>query len=160
VSDEALDALRVAFVGLLGAERRLRGREGQQAEQLSLAHYRMLTCLLAASDVIDGNPVTRVHHAIQGPGSWDAGFWDCTAGRFRWHFGDAEFVLVLEGEVLVTDGAGVRHHLRTGDMFLFPGRTSWEWEVPEYLHKAFVMHPGPTDRARRRLKGLRRRIGR
>jgi len=46
VSDEALDALRAAFVGLLGAERRLRGREGQQAEQLSLAHYRMLTCLL------------------------------------------------------------------------------------------------------------------
>ena len=46
MSDEALDALRVAFVGLLGAERRLRGREGQQAEQLSLAHYRMLTCLL------------------------------------------------------------------------------------------------------------------
>ncbi len=46
MSDEALDALRAAFVGLLGAERRLRGREGQQAEQLSLAHYRMLTCLL------------------------------------------------------------------------------------------------------------------
>ncbi len=45
-SDEALDALRVAFFGLLGAERRLRGREGQQAEQLSLAHYRMLSCLL------------------------------------------------------------------------------------------------------------------
>lgn len=46
MSDEALDALRVAFVGLHGAERRLRGREGQQPEQLSLAHYRMLTCLL------------------------------------------------------------------------------------------------------------------
>ncbi len=46
MSEESLDALRLAFVGLLGAERRLRGREGQCAEELSLVHYRMLTCLL------------------------------------------------------------------------------------------------------------------
>ena len=115
---------------------------------------------ITASDVIDGNPVTRVHHAVQGPDGWDAGFWDCTAGRFRWHFGDAEFVHVLEGEVLATDDAGARHRLRAGDMFLFPGGTSWEWEVPHYVHKAFVMHPGPAARARRRLRGLRGRIRR
>ena len=46
MSDEALDALRVAFVELLGAERRLRGREGQRPGELSLSHYRMLTFLL------------------------------------------------------------------------------------------------------------------
>ncbi len=48
MSTEALDALRVAFVRLLGTERRLRGREGQRADELSLAHYRLLTCLLDA----------------------------------------------------------------------------------------------------------------
>lgn len=48
MSDEALDALRVAFVSMLGAERRLRGREGQRADELSLSHYRLLTCLLDA----------------------------------------------------------------------------------------------------------------
>lgn len=46
MTEEALDALRVAFVGLLGAERKLRGREGQRAGELSLSHYRMLSCLL------------------------------------------------------------------------------------------------------------------
>ncbi|MCW3010857.1 MAG: transcriptional regulator, MarR family [Solirubrobacterales bacterium] len=46
MSEESLDALRVAFVRLLGTERRLRGREGQRPGELSLAHYRLLTCLL------------------------------------------------------------------------------------------------------------------
>lgn len=113
-----------------------------------------------APDVIDGNPVARGHHVVEGPGAWDAGFWDCTAGRFRWYYGDPELVHILEGEVLVTDGAGVRHHLRPGDIFLFPRRTTWEWEVPDYVRKAFVMHPSPTDRARRRVRGLRRRVAR
>ena len=48
MSEEALDALRVAFSGLIGAERRLRGREGQCPEELSLAHYRLLLSLLDA----------------------------------------------------------------------------------------------------------------
>lgn len=56
MSDASLDALRVAFGGLLGAERRLRGREGQCAEELSLAHYRLLICLLDA----DGLPAGRL----------------------------------------------------------------------------------------------------
>ena len=46
MSDEALDALRVAFVDLLVTDRRARGRQGRHADELSLAHYRMLSCLL------------------------------------------------------------------------------------------------------------------
>ena len=46
MSEEALDALRVAFGQVLGAERRLRGREGQRPGELSLSHYRMLIALL------------------------------------------------------------------------------------------------------------------
>ncbi len=54
MSEESLDALRVAFVRLLGAERRLRGREGQRVEELSISHYRMLTCLLDAGSLPAG----------------------------------------------------------------------------------------------------------
>lgn len=46
MSDEALDALRTAFVELLITDRRVRGREGHQADGLSMAHYRMMSCLL------------------------------------------------------------------------------------------------------------------
>lgn len=40
------DALREAYVALLGAERRLRGREGGRPDALSLAHFRLLLRLL------------------------------------------------------------------------------------------------------------------
>jgi len=114
-----------------------------------------------APDVIDGNPVARAQHVVEGPGAWGRRvLGDCTAGRFRWYSGDPGLVHILEGEVLVTDGAGVRHHLRPGDIFLFPRRTTWEREVPDYVRKAFVMHPSPTDRTRRRVRGLRRRVAR
>ncbi len=55
--DAALDRLRVAFGGMLGAERRLRGREGHSADALSLAHYRLLICLL---DADGGLPAGRL----------------------------------------------------------------------------------------------------
>lgn len=61
MSDEALDALRAAFAGVLGAERRLRGREGQRTEQLSLSHYRMLTCLLDADRLHAGRLAAAAH---------------------------------------------------------------------------------------------------
>ena len=46
MSEPELEELREAFIRLLGAERRLRGREGQSADELSLSHYRLLTRLL------------------------------------------------------------------------------------------------------------------
>jgi DNA-binding MarR family transcriptional regulator len=48
MSEEALDGLRKAFVDLLVADRRLRGREGQRPGGMSLAHMRLLSCLLDA----------------------------------------------------------------------------------------------------------------
>lgn len=48
MTEDALDTLRVAFVELLTTDRRVRGREGRRADELSLAHYRMLSCLLDA----------------------------------------------------------------------------------------------------------------
>ena len=61
MSDEALAALRAAFVGVLGAERRLRGREGQRAAELSLSHYRMLACLLDADRLPAGRLAAAAH---------------------------------------------------------------------------------------------------
>ena len=43
-----MDVLRKAFVDLLITDRRARGREGHRPGELSMAHYRMLSCLLDA----------------------------------------------------------------------------------------------------------------
>ena len=48
MNEEPLDAVRAAFVDLLITDRRLRGREGHEPGELSMAHYRMLSCLLDA----------------------------------------------------------------------------------------------------------------
>ncbi len=58
MSDEAREELRVAFTEMLGAERRLRGREGQRPDELSLSHYRMLSCLLDAGRLPAGRLAT------------------------------------------------------------------------------------------------------
>lgn len=56
MSEESLDALRTAFGAFIGAERRLRGREGQCPDELSLAHFRLLISLLDE----DGLPAGRL----------------------------------------------------------------------------------------------------
>lgn len=53
---DTLDALRTAFGGLLGAERRLRGREGRDTG-VSFAHFRLLIGLLEAPE---GLPAGRL----------------------------------------------------------------------------------------------------
>ncbi len=68
--------------------------------------------------------------------------WDCTAGRFRWHFGWEETVVILEGEVSVTDAANVTTTLRPGDVAYFPANSWFVWEVPTYVRKiAFCRRP-------------------
>lgn len=54
MTETALDELRQAFITLLGAERRLRGREGHDREALSLSHFRLLSCLLEAGPLPTG----------------------------------------------------------------------------------------------------------
>ena len=34
--------------------------------------------------------------------------WECTAGRFNWHYGEDETVVIISGEVFITAGKGKR----------------------------------------------------
>ncbi len=61
--------------------------------------------------------------------------WECTAGRFNWHFDWEETVLILEGEVRVTDAAGVTRVLGEGTLGYFPAGSQWVWDVPVYVRK-------------------------
>lgn len=105
---------------------------------------------IPAAQVLDGNPVARscdLHSSREGGMSMN--LWDCTAGRFRWHYGSDELVEILEGEVHVTAADGKQHVLRPGDTAHFPTGTSFVWEVPEYVKK-LAIHRAPLtipDRA-------------
>lgn len=96
-----------------------------------------------SSWVLAGDPVARAGSHSQNLDGWaETMHWDCTAGRFRWHFGWEETVVILEGEVIVTDASNKTTTLRTGDVAYFPFDSWFVWDVPKYVRKiAFCRRP-------------------
>ncbi len=104
--------------------------------------------------ILEGNPTARRKLLV---GSSDdmasTHMWDCTAGRFDWHYGSDEVIYVLEGSVVLEDEAGVQRRLQGGDTFLFPAGTRFHWTVPHYVRKIAFLHV-PLSRKMRLLKGI------
>ena len=85
--------------------------------------------------------------------------WDCTEGTFRWRFGWAETVHILDGRVEVTDEAGRLHVLETGAIAFFPAGSEAVWRVVGHVRKLAVCRrafPVRFAEAVRRLGRLRR----
>src|SRR3989449_5000494 len=56
--------------------------------------------------------------------------WECTAGRFNWHYNKEETSVVISGEAFITNGQGEERRLGPGDVVFFPAGTSCTWCVP------------------------------
>ncbi len=70
--------------------------------------------------------------------------WECTAGRFNWHYNKDETFVVISGEAFITNGQGEERRLGPGDVVFFPAGTSCTWCVPTYIKKvAFLRHTMP-----------------
>ena len=97
--------------------------------------------------ILDGEPRARVRFLSGSKdGRANTYLWDCTPGRFNWHYIFDETLYVLEGLVLVKDEHGVEHTLRAGDTAFFPAGSSAEWTVKEYVCKvAFLYSPLPPQ---------------
>jgi uncharacterized cupin superfamily protein len=95
--------------------------------------------------VINGMPETRSKELARSRDRTSyAMVWDCTAGRFNWHYNRDETLVVLSGEAFVTDEKGQEHRIGAGDVVFFPAGTSSKWHVPEYIRKvAFLRHTMP-----------------
>jgi uncharacterized protein len=96
---------------------------------------------IPAELVTEGNPQARIWVAAQSEDlKVTQGVWDCTAGKFNWDYGWDEFVMVLEGEAIITprDG-GEALTMRAGDLANFPLGLKVEWHVPKYIKKTFVL---------------------
>ena len=96
--------------------------------------------------ILEGNPVARAaEHVRSADDSSFSALWDCTAGTFRWHFNWDETVIILEGEVHITDEDGNAYTLRAGDMGYFAARSWATWRIDNYVKKAaFIRRPFPT----------------
>ena len=86
--------------------------------------------------IIEGTPQARSRRlALPDDGTVGVTLWECTAGRFDWHYNADEFVEILAGEVEVTPPGGSPTMLRKGDVVWFPGGQIVRWHVPEYVKK-------------------------
>lgn len=104
---------------------------------------------IQASWIIAGAPVARAaDHVRSDDDSSFSAVWDCTAGTFRWYFHWDETVVILEGEVHITDEEGSCYTLQIGDMGYFAARTWATWRIDNYVKKAaFIRRPFPSPLA-------------
>jgi uncharacterized cupin superfamily protein len=65
--------------------------------------------------------------------------WECTAGRFNWHYSEDETVVVISGEVFITNEKGEEKRLGQGDMGFFPAGSSCTWRVDNRVKKVAVL---------------------
>jgi len=119
-------------------------------------------CPIEPSWILEGTPVAR-RYVLSNSADGSAGmiFWDCTAGRFHWHYGMDESIYFLEGSVTIKDQSGVWRHLESGDTVFFPAGSSAEWRVDRYIRKvAFCRVPMPRSvhLAKRAYRGLKRLV--
>ena len=108
--------------------------------------------------ILEGNPAARSKRLA---GSSDqlatTSMWDCSAGRFNWFYEDDEVAHVLEGSVVIEDAAGVRQSLQTGDTFLFPAGSRYQWTVSNYIRKVAFSY-SPLSREMRIIQGILERL--
>ena len=67
--------------------------------------------------------------------------WQCTRGRFVWHYDVDEIVYIIEGDARIKDLAtGVSTHITGGTSVLFQRGSSAEWTADGHIRKIAINH--------------------
>lgn len=113
--------------------------------------------------ILNGTPEARSKELAKShDGTSSIIVWDCTAGRFNWHYSKDEMVVVIAGEAFITNEKGDERRLGPGDMGFFPAGTSCTWHITDCLRKVAVVRqpmPRPLGFAVRAWNRLRRIVG-
>jgi uncharacterized cupin superfamily protein len=134
-----------------------------QAIKFATGKLPLGSCPIRPAWILEGSPVAR-NKMIAGSADGTAStlMWDCTAGRFNWHYDIDETICVVEGSVTVRDHIGATRTLAAGDTAFFPAGSSAEWTVDRYVRKiAFMRRPLPRSilLAKRTYRLLKRLMG-
>jgi len=90
--------------------------------------------------VLSGVPITRTWKVLRSRDlTEDVLVWECTEGCFECHYSQDETVMVVSGEVFITDQTGEERRLGPGDLGFFPAGTSCVWRVPDRVRKIAVL---------------------
>lgn len=61
--------------------------------------------------------------------------WDCTPGKFVWHYDTDETIHILEGSIVLHDGVSPSRRLGPGDVVFFPAGAVVNWTVETHVRK-------------------------
>jgi uncharacterized cupin superfamily protein len=92
--------------------------------------------------ILDGAPEAKGHPLFE---TSDRGAnvheWECSRGRFEWHYECDEIVHVVEGDARIKDLAtGLSTNITAGSSVLFQRGSSAEWTIDHYIRKIAVNH--------------------
>ena len=109
--------------------------------------------------ILEGNPQARSRKLFLSPDrTISAILWDCSAGKFDWHYGTDEIIQIVDGEAELTFPTGTVTTVRPGDVVYFPGAQIVRFNVPNYIRKValYSSHASLPRRLARRVPGVRR----
>jgi uncharacterized cupin superfamily protein len=131
--------------------------------KLGMGNATLDNCPINPDWILEGRPIARSKLiAWSSDCAASSYIWDCTAGRFNWHYESEETIYFLEGSVIIKDNNGVIHRLSAGDTISFPCGVAAEWQVDNYVRKvAFIRSPLPrsVQFGKRALTFLKRPLG-
>jgi uncharacterized protein len=88
--------------------------------------------------------------------------WECSGGRFNWHYAEDEIAFILSGEVFIANEKGEERRLGPGDMIFFPAGSCCTWRVTDRIKKIAVLRkdlPPPLGFCVRAWHKLLRMVG-
>ena len=95
---------------------------------------------ISARYILDGAPEARGKLLAKSyDGTAHIMLWECTEGLFVWHYDVDETVVIVSGEVFITDETGEERRLGPGDMGFFPAGSSCRWRVTRRIRKIAVL---------------------
>jgi hypothetical protein len=112
--------------------------------------------------VIDGNPQARARELYKSLDRqvWTV-VWECTEGRFNWHYSFDETILILEGSIVLESDCLPPTRYGVGDSILFRKGAHARWYVEGYVKKLAVCHrvlPSSLNFIVRLLGALKRKL--
>jgi uncharacterized protein len=117
---------------------------------------------ISADWILSGTPEARSKLlATSHDGASCVMVWECTSGRFNWHYSEDETAVVISGEVFTTTEKGERR-LGQGDTAFFPAGTSCMWRINVPVRKVAIIRktlPLPLGFGLRAWNKLLRTIG-
>ena len=110
--------------------------------------------------VLEGSPTARNAELSRSrDGTACTLIWDCTPGKFVWHYHMDETIHILEGSIVLDDGNAAPRRLGPGDVVFFPAGAVVRWHVEAHVRKlAFFRRvmPKPVELVTRALWAVKR----